>query len=84
MFKRKVEMSGKTFTARLGLLHWKDAMIVTKSGGEFIDLPDCISIGFIFTYKGVTYIIHNFSDGVVDDYLALPKSWCVSTYYFRR
>jgi hypothetical protein len=83
MFKRKITINGKSVIAKIGCVHWRDAMIVTKSDGDFLKLPDCISLGFVFDYEDITYVIHNFSSGEVDDYLAIPKGWVVSTYYFK-
>ena len=83
MFRRKITFGDKSIIARIGCVHWRDAFIVIKSGGEFHPPPDCISLGFVFTIEDVTYVVHNFSDGEVDDYMGIPKDWVVSVYYFR-
>jgi hypothetical protein len=59
-------------------------MIVTRSEGEFHKLPDCISLGFVFNHGDIMYVVHNFSDEEPDDYMAIPRDWVVSVYYFRR
>jgi hypothetical protein len=83
MFKRKIEIGGKTVVAKIGSVHWRDAAIVVRAEGEFQKLPDCISIGFVFTHEDITYVVHNFTEGVPEDYTGIPKDWVVSTYFFK-
>jgi hypothetical protein len=84
MYKRKVVINGKTVVARMGCVHWKDAMSVIKSDGQFFQPPDCIALGFVCSVGDVMYVISGFTNGEVDDYLILPKDWKVSVYYFGR
>lgn len=83
-FKKKLEIDGELVPAKLGCVHWRDAMVVIRSHGEFHQPPECISIGFVCNVRNVIYVVHNFSSGVPDDYICIPKDWVISVYYFRR
>jgi hypothetical protein len=82
--KRKICFEGKKFNARLGAVHWKDAMICIKASGTLHEMADCISIGFVCVDKEKYVVIHNFVEETPDDYILIPKQWTISVYYLRK
>jgi hypothetical protein len=81
--RKEICFQGRKFVAYLGVLHWKDACINIKTFGQLDSMPDCIAIGYICSDKERYIVVHNFTDGVPDDYLCVPKQWGVSVYRLR-
>ena len=78
LFVQKLE--GQEMSCRIASVQWSDTVIRVKVKGIIPDpdlLVPVLSFGCVRETETAVVVIHSFTDGQPDDFLAIPKSWTV-------
>ena len=78
-----LKIEGGEVASKLGIVEWNDACIYIKTGGQLSDTIGCVSVGYIFVAGKTIFVVHNTTNGVVDDFITIPKQWATKITYLR-
>src|SRR3990167_11317509 len=74
------KLQGQEMSCEISMVTWQDAVIRIKVKGTVPDadlLIPVISFGCVRETETAVVVVHSFTNGEIDDFLSIPKSWTV-------